>query len=70
MTRYCHHGCTWALLELLGWTVTLGVLLAAWLIWAAVILPLAGICWAARNPALAGRMARTLRWDLRALVGR
>jgi hypothetical protein len=69
MTGYCrHYGCLW-LLVLLGWTVTLGVLLAAWLAWAAVILPLAGISWAARNPALAGRLVRSLKWDLGALVG-
>jgi hypothetical protein len=37
--------------------------------WAALILPGAGIAWAAGNRAQAGRMVRILRWDPEALVG-
>lgn len=64
-----HYGCGLWLLAALGMTMVYLVLLAAWLIWAAGILPLALICLAAGNRAEAGRLVHTLSWDLEALVG-
>jgi hypothetical protein len=68
--HYCHHhGCCLWLLAVLGMAMVYGVLLAAWLAWAAVVLPAAGITWAAGHRGQAGRMVHTLRWDVGALVG-
>lgn len=41
-----------------------GLLLGAWLAWALIALPIAGIARLSRNDDLSGRMVRSLRWNI------
>lgn len=74
MTRYRYYGhfsglgCTLWLLAMLSMTAVYAVLLAAWLAWAALVLPAAGIARVAGNRDLAGRIMHTLTWNLSALA--
>lgn len=56
-------GCAFGLFAVLVWLVIYAVIAAAWVTWAALVLPAAGIAWLLGRDDAARALAELVMWD-------
>jgi hypothetical protein len=70
VTRHCHFsglGCAFWLFALAVLAVAYAVMAAAWVLWACVILPAAGVAWLLGYRDAARALGELVFWDLKVL---